>query len=98
MRSVVRPVPETDTTVASQSSPKVLASGGSFKGVYGELIGVVQDRPVQRSTFISNLLWEAFSYPTDIDFRSNPRTSLFGVCHCLVVGSEIHRTYKCHFF
>ena len=67
-----------------------------------ELIGVVQDRPVQSPPFISkgNLLRKAFRYPTDIDFRSNPtpqtlifavilpHTSIYGVCHCLIFGSE----------
>ena len=49
MRSAVGPVPETDTTVASQSSyMKVFAYGGSFKDVCGELIGMGQNRPVQR--------------------------------------------------
>ena len=72
MRSAVGPVPETDTTVASQSSyTKVFASGGSFQDVCGELIGVGQDRPSQRPSLISNLLWGAFLHPTDIDFRSN---------------------------
>ena len=63
---------------------------------------MVQDRPVQSSPFISkaNFLRTAFRYPTYIDFRCNhtpqtlifaviiPRTSLYGVCHCLIVGSE----------
>ena len=41
LRSAVGPVPETDTTVASQSSyMKVFASSGSFQDVCGELIGV----------------------------------------------------------
>ena len=74
MRSAVGPVPEIDTTVASQSGyTKVLASGGSFQAICGQLIGVVQDRPVQSPPFVSeaNLLWKAFRYPTDIDFRSN---------------------------
>ena len=49
MRSSVGPVPETDTTVASQSSyTKVLSRGGSCQDVCGELIGVGQNRPVQR--------------------------------------------------
>ena len=40
MQSAIRPVLEIDTTVASQSSyMKVLASGGSFQGVFGKLIG-----------------------------------------------------------
>ena len=57
MRSAVGPVPEIDTTVASQSSDtKVLASGGSFQDAGGELIGVVQDRPVHSPPFIFNLL------------------------------------------
>ena len=36
-----------------------------------ELIGLVQDHPVQSAPFISkaNLLWKAFRYPKDIDFR-----------------------------
>ena len=35
------------------------ASGGSFQDVCGELIGIGQNRPVQRPPF-SNLLWGAF--------------------------------------
>ena len=72
MRSAIGPALETDTTVASQST-KVLASGGSFQAMYGELVGVIQDRPVQNPPFISkaNLLWKEFHYPTDIDFRNN---------------------------
>ena len=47
--SAVVPVPEIDTTVACQSSyTQVFASGGSFPDVCGELIGVGQNRPVQR--------------------------------------------------
>ena len=73
MRSAVGPVPEIDTTVASQSSDtKVLASGGSFQDACGKLIGVVRDRPIQSPPFLSNLLWGAFRYTIDIDFRSNP--------------------------
>ena len=54
MRSEVGPVPDSDTTVASQSSfMKVRASGGSFQDVCGELIVVVQDRPVQIPPFTS---------------------------------------------
>ena len=88
MRSAVGPVPEIDTTVASQSSDtKVLASGGSFQDVCGELIEVVQDRPVQNPKLISNLLWGAFRYPTYTDFRISD-TRLYGVCPCLIVGSE----------
>ena len=53
MRSAVGPVPEVDTTAASQSScTKVLARGGSFRDVCGELIGVIQDHPVQSPPFI----------------------------------------------
>ena len=48
LRSAVAPVPEIDTTVASQSSyTKVFASGGTFQDVCGKLIGVGQNRPVQ---------------------------------------------------
>ena len=74
LQSGVRPVPETDSTVASRSSyTKVLASGCSFQDVCGELIEVVHDRPVHSLPFISKtkLLSIAFHYPTDIDFRSN---------------------------
>ena len=60
MRSAIGPVREADTTDASQSSyRKGLASGGSFQDECGVLIGVGQDRPVQSSTFISNLVWGA---------------------------------------
>ena len=49
LRSAIGLAPEIPTTVASQSSDtKVLASGGSFRDVCGELIEVVQDRPVHR--------------------------------------------------
>ena len=44
LQSAVVPVPEIDTTVACQSS----YGGGSFQDVSGELIGVGQNRPVQR--------------------------------------------------
>ena len=70
MRSAVGSVPETDTTVASQSSYlKVFAGSGSFQDVGGELIGVGQ---TTLFSFISNLLWGAFCYREDIDFHSNP--------------------------
>ena len=49
LRSAVTPIPNTDTTVACQSSyTKVFASGGSFQDVCGKLIGVGQNRPVKR--------------------------------------------------
>ena len=62
-----------------------LASGGSFQDVCGELIGVVQtEPPVYLEFSVGNVI-----YPTDIDFQNNPTcTSLYGVCHCLIVGSE----------
>ena len=66
-QSAIGPVPLIDTTVAGSSYTKVLASGTSFQDVCGELIGVVQVRPVQSPTFIPNLLWAAFRYPTDTD-------------------------------
>ena len=48
MRTVVVPVPEVDTAVECQSSyTKVLASGGDFQDVYGELIGMGQNRPLR---------------------------------------------------
>ena len=54
LQTSIVPVPYIDTLVASQSSyTKVLASGGSFQDVCGELIGVVQDSPVQSLPFIS---------------------------------------------
>ena len=72
LHSAIGPVPKIDTTDASQSSfTKVVASCNSFQDVCGKLIGVVQNRPVQSPSSISNLLWGAFRYPTDIDFRSN---------------------------
>ena len=36
---------------------RYFANSGSFRDVCGELIGVVQDRPVQGPPFISNRLW-----------------------------------------
>ena len=42
-----------------QSYTKVFSKGGSLQDVYGELIGVGQNRPSETS-FISNLLWGAF--------------------------------------
>ena len=50
MQSAVGPVPETDTTVASQSRyAQVFASGSSFQDAYrGELIGVGQNRSFRR--------------------------------------------------
>ena len=60
LRLAVVPVPEIDTTVACQSS-YTKASGGSFQDVCGELIGMGQNRPVQRPPLsLSNLLWGAF--------------------------------------
>ena len=61
LRSAIRPNLENDTTVASQSSyTKVLASGGGVQDVCGELIGVVQHRPVQSPPMIlkADLLWK----------------------------------------
>ena len=54
---------------------------------------MVHGRPVQSPMFLSNLLWGAFRYPTDIDSRSSttlylPHTSPYGACHCLTVGGE----------
>ena len=61
LRSTVVPVLEIDTTVACQSSyAKVFASGGSFQDVCGELIGVGQNRPVQRLPFSLIFFWGAF--------------------------------------
>ena len=80
------------TPLVQVSCTKVFSSGGSFQDVCGELLGVVQDHPVQSPPFTSRakLLWIAFRYPADIDFRSNhiPYTSLYGICRCLIVGSE----------
>ena len=57
LRPAVVPVPEIDTTVACQSSyTKVFASGGSFQDVCGELIGVDQDRSVQRPPLSLSLI------------------------------------------
>ena len=42
-----------------------------FEDVWGELIEVVQVRPLHSPPFISNLLWVAYRYPTDNDFRRN---------------------------
>ena len=51
-----------DTSVACQSRyTKVFDSGGSFQNACGELIGVVQPRPVQRPP-LSNLLWAVFDF------------------------------------
>ena len=54
----------------------VLASG-SFQDVGGELIGVVQDRPVQSPLFIAraNLLWKAFVVGSEYIARSNATSS-----------------------
>ena len=60
-RSAIGPVPEIDTTVACQSSyTKVFASGGSFQDVCGELIGVSQNRPVQRPPLSLTFCGERF--------------------------------------
>ena len=91
MRSGVGPVPETDTTVASQSCySKVFASGGSFQDVCGELIGVDQDHPVQSPSFIwLTFCGKRFATPQTLIFAVIvPHTSLYGVHHCLIVGSE----------
>ena len=61
LRSAVVPVPEIDTTVACQSSyTKVFASGGSFQDVCGELIGMGQNRPVQRPPLSLTFCGELF--------------------------------------
>ena len=68
---------------------KYFASSDSFQRVCGKLIWVVQDRPVQSPPFISKLLWGAFHCLRDIDFHCIlPQTSLYRICHCLIVGSE----------
>ena len=68
----IGPVAKIDATVASQSSyTRVFASSCRFQDVCGEVIELVQDRP----PFISNLLWGAFRYPTDIDFHSDSTTA-----------------------
>ena len=93
-------MPEIDTTVASQSIyTKALASGDNFREVCGEVIVMGQDRPIQSPPLISNLLWGAFCYPTDIDFRGN-QTPYFTLW-CLSLPDcwqRTHRTFKCHFF
>ena len=54
-------VPEIDTTVACQSSyTKVFTSGGSFQDVFGELIGVGQNCPVQRPPLSLTFCGELF--------------------------------------
>ena len=91
MRSAVGPVPEFDTIVASQSSyTKAFASGGSFQDVCGELIGVDQDHPVQSPPFIwLTFCGKRFATPQTLIFAVIvPHTSLYGVHHCLIVGSE----------
>ena len=60
----VTAVPETDTAIASQSSlTKVIASSDNFKDVCGELIGMGQNRPVQRPPLSLTFCGEHFSTP-----------------------------------
>ena len=83
LRSTVVPVPETDATVASQSSySKVFASGGSYQDVCGELVGVVQDRPAQSPPLILTpspyfALWRSFRLIVGSEYiaRSNATSS-----------------------
>ena len=64
MRSAVVPVPEIDTAVAHQSSyMKVFANGGSLQDVYSKLIGVGENRPVQRPPSSLTFFGEHFGYP-----------------------------------
>ena len=100
LRSAVGPVPEIDTTVASQTScikdPKVFgsmkvpASRGSLQDVCGELIGVVLSPP-----FISKayLPWKTFRLPTDTDFRGN-HTPYFAVGSEYIARSNATSSYK----
>ena len=50
---------------------RYFASNASFRDVCGELIGMVQDRPVQSPLFISNLLLGAFRIFMIIQSREN---------------------------
>ena len=69
MRSAVGPVSETDTTDASQSSyAKIFASGGSFQDVCDELIGVGQNRPVQRPSLFLTFCGERFAISQTMTF------------------------------
>ena len=62
LRSAIGPVPETDATVASQSSyTKVFASSGSFQNMCVEMIGLGQNRPVQIPPLPLTLSGERFA-------------------------------------
>ena len=92
MRSAVKPVPEIDTIVASQSSDsKVIASGGIVQDVCGVLNRVVQDPTLQSPLFIAVVTFyeKHFVAPQTLIFAVIvPHTVLYSVCLCLIVGSE----------
>ena len=72
---------------------RYFAGGGSFQDVCGELIGVVQDRPLRS---ISSLLWGAFRCLIDINYRSNStpyllRITAFLTAWLLAVGTSLVR-------
>ena len=50
----------TEFFATSQSSRTKVFASCSFQDMCGELIGVVQDRPVQSPPFVCNRLWGAF--------------------------------------
>ena len=90
--SAVGPIPETDTTVACQSSnTKVFASGGSFQDVCGEL-----QRPPLHLTVCGN----RFVTPQTLTFAVIlPLPSLYSGRHWPLPDSWLwtHRSFKCHF-
>ena len=94
MRSAVGQVPETDSTVASQSSyTKVFASDGSFLDVCGELIGVGQNRPAHRSPLSLTFCGERFAtfsviLPCTVTLRRSSMPDYW---------RRTHRSFKCHF-
>ena len=92
LRSAVWPVPEIDTTVTSQSSytksSKVVVDSkmcvASWEGWFKTAL-FRSFRLSQRLSFCG----KRFAIPRILIFALIvPHTSLYGVCHCLIVGSE----------
>ena len=59
-----------------------------FKDSCGELIGMGENRLVQRPLSLT-VCWEWFAYLQTLTFAVIlPCAVFYGVCHCLIVGSE----------
>ena len=89
---------QTDTTVSSQSSyTKVFASGGSFQDECDELIGVGQNRSLQRPLSLA-VCGERFATPQTLTFAVIlPRTVTLRRSSLPDCWQWTHRSFKCHF-